>query len=66
MIKKFKKLLNDFQFWLASEPYHREEGIHDIARSPIACRKVEPPKKPSSFLVWVRYQQRFNKVRIQL
>lgn len=61
-----RKLIDKFIFWLATVPPHREEGIHDIARSPITCKKIEPDKKPSSFLAWVRYMQRFNKVRIQL
>jgi hypothetical protein len=66
-MKYLKQLLNNFQFWLASEPHHIEQGIHEIAMTgkPLV-KTTEPQKRPSSRIAWVRYMQRYNKTIIQL
>jgi hypothetical protein len=61
-----RKLLDKIQFWLADSEHHIEQGIHEIAMSGRMPVKTIEPKRPSCYIAWVRWQQRFNKVRIQL
>jgi hypothetical protein len=61
-----RKLLDKIQFWLALEPHHIEQGIHEIAMSGKLPVKTIEPKRPSCYLAWVRFMQRYNKTIIKL
>lgn len=61
-----KKLLDKIQFWLASEPHNIEQGVFETAMSGKMPVKTIEPKRPSCYIAWVRWQQRFNKTIIKL
>ena len=61
-----RKLLDKIQFWLADSEHHIEQGIHEIAMSGRMPVKTIEPKRPSCYIAWVRFMQRYNKTIIKL
>jgi len=57
------KPIDKLFLWLSKEPTVKDESIYQIAT--LRIRTTEP-KRPSCYLAWVRWQQRFNKTIIQL
>ena len=61
-----KKLLDKIQYWLADNQHNVEQGVFETAMSGRMPIKTIEPKRPSCYIAWVRFMQRYNKTIIQL